>query len=259
MSTFVDLRYSSCRGPSNRKGPPMAITSQDKALACEALSGTPGLSRLAALVGIQLINHADRNTGTAWPSEARLADALNCTTRAIRKAKAQLRALGFIAWQQRGRHRQRTPLYQIAWEMLRGIAAGIKQRLKGNKAAAQAHKPQRETGLGRNGRSTYPTQFKKIIGERVMGAFRNPSKPSHTNPAILEQRASARLYAALGGLPRHAFASILAGMSPDMEQQAITAERFRPGTGLETLLALLKGQAGATPQNQQPAAMGGQL
>ena len=105
----------------------MAITSKDIAQAAEALNRFPGLSPLARRLGIELINHTCRNPrheqhGKAWPSEARLAEALSVTTRAIRKAKAQLKAHGFLAWEQRGRHPQRTPLYELAWERLRAVA-----------------------------------------------------------------------------------------------------------------------------------------
>lgn len=241
----------------------MAVTPQDIALACEAINRAPGLSPLARRVGIELVNHVDRNTGTAWPSEARLADALGVDPRSIRRAKAQLKAHGFLTWEQRGRHHQRTPLYQIAWNLLRNIAKGIKDRLKAAakpfQRKAQAQPRQQEIGLGRTFRAAYLTQVKNIVLDGARKAVQRTSLPSQADPTLLDKRAHSRLYEALGKYPEQTFASILAAMSPDMEQQAIKAERFRQGTGLETLLGLLKGSTGATSHNPSMAAPGGTL
>lgn len=226
----------------------MAITSQDIAIACEALNRSPGLSPLARRVGIELVNHVDRNTGTAWPSEARLADALGVDPRSIRRAKAQLKAHGFLTWEQRGRHRQRTPLYQIAWNLLRDIAAGIKSRLKAAakpfQRKAQAQPQQQEISLGRTIRAAYLTQFKNISGKGVWKAMQERSKPSALDPALLDKRAHERLYSVLSTLSPAIYAQLLQTMTPDMEAEAIKAERYQPGTGFKTLQNLLH-QGGA--------------
>jgi len=220
-----------------------AVTAQEIAVACEALNRAPGLSPLARRLGIELVNHVDRATGTAWPSEARLAAALDVTTRAIRKAKTQLKAHGFLTWQQRGRHRQRTPLYKIAWNLLRDIAAGIKAKLK---AAAEKFKrpdKQREINLGRNGCSSYLTQAKDLIGGLAKSAIQKRSQPSSENPALLNQRAQGRFYSILSALPPATYAQLLQTMTPDMEAQAIKAERYSPGTGFDMLKTLMSEQA----------------
>jgi len=216
----------------------MAISSQDIAIAAEALNRVPGLSSLARRVGIELINHTDRKSGTAWPSEARLAEALNVTDRGIRKAKAQLKAYGFITWKQRGRSPAgRTPLYRIAWERLKQLAADIKSRV--TKAAEPYRKPICQV-LGRNKRSGYLTQFSYISVEGLQkaphGVYKNPIQ----NPTVLKQRASARLYEALRGLPRPVFSIVMDAITIGMEEKAVEAEQFKPQTGLPTLLSLLK-------------------
>jgi len=248
----------------------MAITSKDIAVAAEAINRHPNLSPVARRVGLELLNRLNRDTkrpgyGCAWPSKDRLAAALGVSVRSIWRGVNELFRAGLV---ERARRRGRkTNVYTFVWRNLKATATRIKTHLKtlavqfrrNDANAAQANATKQQKPSNRPEMSDNPSQFQSTNSINQFSRFRDASKPSHTNPAIIEQRASARLYAALSGLPRHAFASILACMSPDMEQQAITAERFRPGTGLETLLALLKGVAVAMPHNPQPAAQGGTL
>ena len=216
----------------------MAISSQDIAIAAEALNRAPGLSSLARRVGIELINHTDRESGTAWPSEARLAEALSVSDRAIRKAKTQLKERGFLTWKHRGRSPAgRTLLYNIAWERLKQLAASIKSRVK--KAAESYRKPIRQI-LGRNKRSGYLTQFLSIGLETAGRTIQRVPQNNIHNPLLLEKRAHSRLWEALKGLPEPTYTTIVAAITPSIEKQAVNAEQFTPTTGLSTLLSLIK-------------------
>ena len=202
-----------------------AITARDIGLAAEAFNRISGLSPLARRVGLELVSHANKKTGTAWPSEARLAECLGCTDRAIRKAKAQLAGAGLISWRQRGRHKQRTPLYIIAWTRLRAIAQGIKERVAKatapfrRKASGQefstaltrasAPPDKGKIALGRNTRSSYPSHINlKGLGKVGGGTFERPP-PDAVSVAEIEKRASARLWAALTALPEQAYNAIV--------------------------------------------------
>jgi hypothetical protein len=68
------------------------------------------------LVGRAMLRRACRK-GVLWPSHGRLArDAGNRSTKTVQRAKAKLRALGFISWQNRRLtwNRQDTCLYQLS-------------------------------------------------------------------------------------------------------------------------------------------------
>lgn len=115
---------------------PTTITPTTIALAAEALTRCPGLTPTARRVGHELLNYTDRATGLAWPSEVRMAETLNVTTRSIRRAKAQLRQHGLLTWKQRGR--QATPVYQLIWKVLVALARRIKAQVKETTARYRA-------------------------------------------------------------------------------------------------------------------------
>ena len=104
-----------------------------------ALNRHPDLSATARRVALELLNHINRATGTAWPSEARMAEALSITTRSIRRAKAELAALGLLTWQRRGTSKAgRTNVYRLALAALLSLATRIKAKVKAAATAALA-------------------------------------------------------------------------------------------------------------------------
>lgn len=236
----------------------MAITSQQIAIAAEALNRLPDLSAIARRVGIELLNHADRETGEAWPSEARLATALGITDRSIRRAKAELAALGLLTWQRRGTSKQgRTNLYRLAWERLLSLAATIKARVQAAAKAARnrfkprptaspppVHKPSKtgpQTFVDRTKVSAYLTQCFKFSGGK--GGWKAPGVPQgqHLTDQQLDAKAQARVYEALNRLGQTIMAQFLA--RPDaaqLEAAAIKVERYSPGTGLTFLADRLR-------------------
>lgn len=216
----------------------MAIAARDIARACEALNRHEGLTPAARRVGVEIINHIDRRTGKAWPSEARLADILGYTTRSIRRAKVELARLGVLSWRRRGPHR--TPVYTIAWATLTGIARSLKERLK--VATARFRKTTRAVGSpapvekrhhDRTFQSAYLPQSFSLRG---IGRKTETVLPE----SLLNSRAHTRLWTAIRGLEASLVAQIIARMSENIEAEAVRAERFRPGSGLQTLAGLLR-------------------
>jgi hypothetical protein len=236
----------------------LAITPQQIAIAAEALNRHPDLSATARRVGIELLNHADRTTGTAWPSEARMAEALGLTDRSIRRAKAELAALGLLTWQRRGTSKAgRTNLYTLAWDALLSLAARIKAQLKAAASAARkrlgtpstappppVHKPSKNaarTFVDRTKASAYLTQLRFMVGGKVAGTA--PAKPQGQilTDQQLDGRAQARVYDALRQLGQAALTQFLA--RPDaaqLEAAAIKAERYNKGSALTFLADRLR-------------------
>jgi len=235
---------------------PTTITPTTIALAAEAFTRCPGLTPTARRVGHELLNYTDKATGLAWPSEARLADALDVTVRTIQKAKAQLRHRGLLTWRQRGRHPQRTPVYQLAWAALVAIARGIKMRVK-KVAARSAPRPgspsstppprrSPSSGLGTNFRSPeLPQNRYKSWDERKKPPPRTPLQrqqgTDRPSPALLRQRASGRLWEDLtANLSERHLGCLIDNLAkrPDIEEQALAAEQHRWGSGRPLLLKL---------------------
>ncbi len=241
----------------------MPLTARLKAQAAEALIRHPDLSPAARRVGLELLNLADRKTGISWPSEKRMAEALNVDPRTVRRGKADLRAAGLVTWKQRGRHK--TPVYKLAWDRLVELATAIKARVQAACSAARkavttaradarpsASQPAQnptENGpardLERTIRPAYPTQQ----GLKRAGEERNPFRGTPQRQILSDQeldaRASARFWTALKALGPHLMAQFIAHPHAEAFQNAaIRAERFKPDhgrTGITALHQLLQG------------------
>lgn len=241
----------------------MPLTARQKAQAAEALIRHPDLTPAARRVGLELLNHADRKSGVSWPSEARMAEALQVDARTVRRGKADLRAAGLLTWQQRGRHK--TPIYKLAWDRLVELAATIKAKVQtACKAARKAittarastqplspppAQEDRENGpvrrLGRTFLPAYPThQDFKMAGEGKGAAPTAPLRTQVTD-AELNARASARFWKALQALGPAMMAQFIAHPRADeLQTAAIHAERYSPDNGrtaIATLHRLLGG------------------
>lgn len=233
----------------------MPITPQQIAIAREAITRLPDLSASARRVAHELLNHVNRETGFAWPSEARLATALGLSVRSIERAKAQLRDLGLLTWQRRGTNKRgRTNLYSLSWETLLNIAARITAKVKAaaiaarNKLSATVSKA-RETAhrpfVDATKVAHYLHQCFNFKGGKVSGL--TPAKPQRQ--VLTDQQIIAKAHAsvsnALRQLGHAAYAQFLA--LPDAEQleaAAINAERWKPNkgyTGLAVIAARLNG------------------
>jgi hypothetical protein len=156
------------------------ITPQTVALAAEAFNTARGLSPLARRLGIALVGRADRKTGICHPSEARLACQLGVTDRGIRKAKRELQARGFLAWETPGKWLRCR--YRLAWSRLVEVTYEIRKQSREASHAAvgalaeAAAKRQREWLLklhamrrdtGRNGRSYYPNSHNQYLNSSL--------------------------------------------------------------------------------------------
>lgn len=223
-----------------------AITPKDRALCREAIMRTPGLPSAAKSVAYELIGHAS-DKGEVWLSEARLAEIVGVTTRTVRAAKTLLKKLGFITWRQRGRHQ--TPLYQIAWNRLKALAAIIKRRVA--RAAMPYRKPQSpQPQPERKRTSAYLSPIGKVLKNVVekagqmhkctTAAVLKPQKIEPEADLLLNQRAHSRLQSALMAIREPYGGQIRARITEPMEAQAVKAERNAPGTGFETLLWLIR-------------------
>ncbi len=232
----------------------MVISPADKAISAEALNRYPGLSPAARRLSIELLNRTDKRTGKCWPSESRLAEALGYSQRTIISAKAELKAKGLLSWECRGGHQ--TPLYELAWEVLKVIAAGIKARVKAaftapkiaesktrtptqNKAAAPPPKPVPAVRLGKQFSSSYLTLHKNISSKG--GFWKAPGTPQKQflSDPQLDARACSRLWAAIRSLGHQHIATLTETITEATEAAAVKAERYKPGTGLATLRDLI--------------------
>lgn len=228
----------------------MYLTSRQKAQAAEALIRHPDLSPAARRVGLELLNFADRRSGTSWPSEARMAEALGVDARTVRRGKAALRAAGLLSWKRRGPHK--TPIYKLAWERLVQLAAAIKSRVSracqaARKArqdvrveAAPAFSKPRESrgvsGLDRTFSPAYPTHkdFKGALEEKD---WRRPAQILTDEQLIA--KASARFWTALQSLGPQIVAEFISNPRADeLQDAAIRAERFKPDQGRSGIMRL---------------------
>lgn len=233
----------------------MPITPQQIAIAREAINRLPNLSASARRVAHELLNHVNRETGFAWPSEARLATALCLSVRSIERAKAQLRDLGLLTWQRRGTNKRgRTNLYSLSWEKLLSHAAHITAKVRAaaiaarnklnatvSKARETAHRP----FVDATKVAHYLHQCFNFKGEKVSGL--TPAKPQRQ--VLTDQQIIAKAHAsvsnALRQLGHAAYAQFLALPDADqLETAAINAERWKPNkgyTGLAVIAARLNG------------------
>ncbi len=241
----------------------MAISPTQIAIAAEAINRHPELSGTARRVALELINHADRQTGTAWPSEARMAEALGLTDRSIRRAKVELAAHGLLTWQRRGTNKAgRTNLYQLAWDVLLSLAASIKAKVKAAAIAARkrlrvpsgapqapVHKPSNDASrpfVDRTKRSGYLTQLRFMVGGKTVGTAPTKHHSQVLSDQQLDGRAQARVYDALRQLGQAALAQFLARPdAADLEAAAIKAERYNKGSALAFLADRLRHEAAA--------------
>ena len=239
------------------------ITARDKAITGQALNQLPDLSPAARRLGIELRDRADNRTGKAWPSEARLAEALGYNVRTIRRAKAELKAKGLLTWQCRGRHR--TPVYTLAWEALKAIAHRLKAKIRDACAAARRRlrttptnissapadvsKTQNNGPRASQGRTFSPAYLTQNLNISTRSGFwKAPGTPrgQFLTDQQLDARASARFYTALQQLGADIMAQIIAHPdATELEAKAIKAERYQPGTGLDMLKAALIGRTTA--------------
>lgn len=230
----------------------MAISATDRAIATVALNRAPSLSHAARRVGLELLNHVNKASGLAWPSEIRLASILGISKRTIARAKAELRAAGLLTWQQRGRHR--TPIYRLAWEALQGIAASIRAKVDKAKALHRNRarpdtptppiaKPQQDrarTGLGLPNVAAYLSHSLDIA---MGGRWKTPGTPPKQilTDAQLDGKASARLWEALSRLGPHVVTQLLDHPQADrIQAEAIKAERYRPSGTPDGKAGILK-------------------
>ena len=228
----------------------MYLTSRQKAQAAEALIRHPDLSPAARRVGLELLNYADRRSGISWPSEARMAEALQVDVRTIRRGKAVLKAAGLLTWQRRGRHK--TPIYKLAWDALIQLASAIKNRIQhicqaARKArqdakveASSAFSKPRENSaslsVDRTFLPAYPTNqgLKRALEE---GSWRRPAQTLTDEQLVA--KASARFWTALQALGPQIVAEFISNPRADeLQEAAIRAERYRPDQGRSGIMRL---------------------
>jgi DNA-binding transcriptional MocR family regulator len=239
----------------------LAITPQQIAIAAEALNRLPDLSAIARRVALELLNFTDRKSGIAWPSEAHMAAALGISDRSVRRAKAELRALGLLTWRRRGTSwRGRTPVYMLALDKLLSIAKTIKNKVK---AAAQAARrrlvapssPPVSKPVDNGPRPIVdrtssvhlhsPTSFSFRNGDRGKTTYAKPQGQVLTDAQIVA-KASTRIHSALLQLGHAAYTQFLD--RPDahqLEAAALDAERWKPNKGY-TGAAVIAARLGAT-------------
>lgn len=229
-----------------------AIATNDYLAIRDAVPRIAGLSPWARLLLAELLNYVDRRTGHCWPSEARLAEALNCCVRTVQRAKRELRDLNLITWQQRGRHRNQTPLYRVMWPTLMGLAKEHTRRVKeaaGRFPARMRHSlndqlgwqriiRKAKTAIGTTEGSPYPCKSKNIGSEGTEKASRPLAKPMPGSAPDATKVADQRLWQDIYALPEAVQAQIY-----DFDQDTIdraARENIRErGNGVRFLLQRL--------------------
>ena len=249
----------------------MAISSTDIAKAAEALNRHPELTPAARRVGLELLSHVDRATGTAWPSEARMAAALGYDVRTVRRGKAELLKLKLLSWKRRGTSwAGRTPLYAFAWERLLDLATTIKVKMKAAYDAARVrtsrtskpspaekqsteiktlspeNRPQMTRPLPAVGRTFLPTYLSQVLNKASGSGFW-PAPGTPQGQVLTDQqlnaKAHSRLWEGLKGLSQHHYTQLMDLLTPEHEAEAVKAERFGPGTGIDMLKTILERRA----------------
>lgn len=183
-----------------------------------------------------------------------MAEALNYCQRTINSAKAELKAKGLLSWQCRGGHH--TPLYELAWEVLKAIASSIKAKVRTAFTArkiphpraarqfteipeAAPSKPVPAVRLGKQFSPSYLIQqFKFSTGK---GFWKAPGTPPNQvlSDQQLDAKAHSRLWAALQRLDPQHLTQIIEKLTDATEAEAVKAERYKSGTGLAVLSSLI--------------------
>jgi len=228
-----------------------AIATADFMSVKDTIPRISGLTPTARLLLAELLSYANKRTGTCWPSETRLAEALHVTVRTIQRAKVQLRDLGIIMWTQCGRHRSRTPLYRFVWPTLISLAKEHARRVK---EAAGRFPKRRLQGPSLNGQLVLQRAVRQA--ETVLGTTLVSPKPrkldislrrertsqtpaQRISPTVLRNKAHQRLYRDLTSrLPERQLGNLIAAVTPSIEEQALTAEQKCWGSGAPLMVQL---------------------
>lgn len=268
-----------------------------RAKAATTLRNLATLPKSARLLGMEFLARCDKRTGMCHPSIARLAVALACDEKTVRRSIAALVAHGFLIVIKRGGHL--TDQYRLQLDTLAALADTITAQVaKVCNAAAAAGKAARASAMARGagiikatreaasaarkaataardaiqgkatraappeprpapGRTFCPRILSRNIniprGEignfaSKSGFWRTPGTPQgqFLSDQKLDGDASKRLWTALQQLGADVMAQFIA--RPDAEElqaKAIKAERYRPGTGLDALKAILLNEVAA--------------
>lgn len=226
-----------------------AISAADRAQAAEAFNRHAKLSTAARRLGIELLNRSDNHTGLCFPSEARLAESLGYTIRTINRAKRELKHALLLSWKCRGQHK--TPIYKLAWDLLKTLALVIKKKIKAA-FTPKAPAPVKKTENNQNPLSpsappapnsdrTFPSayltqlEYNKTLDKfklsTAAGSFKSPKTPPQQflSDQQLDNRASGRMWAALQCLGRPIVEAFIAHpKATELETGAIKAERYAP-------------------------------
>lgn len=216
---------------------PKLITATDTARAIEAVNRHRQLSPAARRVALELISALDRKTATAWRSVGGLARRLGCCERTVSNGLRQLRELGLVNSRRNG---SKGLLFRLVWTRLRAIHAALRRvigKFSKGKVTAQSlvFKMRKQHDRQAPADVFTPNKIIGILGKKI--AQRPPDQ-------LLDQRASARLWTAIWSLPTHITEKIMATLTPDLEAQAIHAERYAPADGRTGLSIIAQGLDG---------------
>lgn len=229
----------------------MAISPQEKALACEAINRVPGLSPLARRVGLELINRADRNTGRCKPSERRLAISLGCDERSVRRAKVELQRAGFLVWLNPGHHKR--CWYQVRWSRLVEAAQTLKRKIRQAATSAIAVARNRRSVqlrrfLKRLEKATLPvksdrTKMSGNLTTQINQSFGSVVKPVQSPQklgAILQEKAERRFWHDVMALPAALAEQVTGNLCEAVLEKALEAEIHVNGLGIKTAIELVR-------------------
>jgi hypothetical protein len=118
------------------------VSPKDVARAAKGLNYVYGLSPSARRVGLALLDHLNVYNARCDPGESRLAAMLGLSERAIRKAKAELKQVGFLTWKSHG-GLPLTADYRLNFKVLHATCDRIE-------ADAKSLVPRRRRGAYRN-------------------------------------------------------------------------------------------------------------
>ena len=212
---------------------PQLITATDTARAIEAVNRHRQLSPSARRVALELISALDRKTATAWRSVGGIARRLGCCERTVSNGLRQLRELGLVNSRRNG---SKGLLFRLVWTRLRAIHAALRRVIgkfsKGKVTPQSFVLAARKQGDRQAVADVFTPN--KII--RILGRKTHQVLPDH----VLDQRASSRLWSAIRSMPGNFVGTVVANLTPDLEAEAIRAERYKPADGRTGLSVLAR-------------------
>lgn len=220
-----------------------AVTSRDIAIAAEAINRHRGLTPSARQVALEILQGMDKRTATTWRSVGGIAARLGLAARTIGYALQLLRELGLIDTRARG---GKGLLFRLSWSSLKRIGAAIKREVGkrlGTRTRVQGLDLPPERPRDRQPAAPVLPLVRFNRGAEGKRAS-TPAAKSTVPDEILNRKAHGRLWECIRGAGAELVAALMGHpMAGEIEEEAVRAERYQPGSGVIVLLNRLRARA----------------